>query len=296
MSDPEEFVEAHADVFETVANDTRLSILLQMIIRQNESGPLAYSEIMDAVGIEDSGRFNYHLDRLRDYFVDVDGDNYLPTMGAHKLANLIYTGKLVDDTTVDTETVGASCQRCGSPLVAGYDYDFSVQCQACDEERLRRVTGPLVARDRPLRTLAREADSRMRAHVRALLESSCLQCGGTVSVAFTDARERFYRRQLLDTFVSVRCDRCYDGVVYLTVGQFLLGHPTVQRYCRDEGIALDERTSWRYTWTRSDGTTEVRSRDPWEIEKYAFADGCKLVAVLEDDGSVSHLDHVRIDG
>lgn len=294
MSEPDEYVSVHADVFETVADETRLWILVNMIVRQNESGPLSYSEIMDVTGIEDSGRFNYHLDRLTDHFVMVEDEKYVPTMGAHALVNLIYTRKLADDATVSPETVGASCQRCGAPLVAEYDYGFVVACSGCEENHLLGRIGPRTATERSLRTVVRRAGEQLRAHCRALLESCCLQCGGRITVSFTDVRDRFYGRQLVDVFLAVRCQTCYDGLVYLTVGQFLLGHPTVQRYCRDHGVDLTEKSAWEYTWTRTDDSTEIRSRDPWEIVKYAYVDGCKLVAVVEDDGSVSHVDHVRI--
>ena len=121
------------ELFQTLANETRLKILLAIARRQRERGPLSYAQIMDEIGVEDSGRFNYHLDQLQGHLIRREDGKYVPSAGTHRLLGLLDSELLYDDTVVDPVTVGAACLRCGDPIEAIYDYDFYVSCHTCEE-------------------------------------------------------------------------------------------------------------------------------------------------------------------
>lgn len=55
------------EAFAVLGNETRLAILLAL---NRSDGELAYSELKRQVGVYDSGRFNYHLDKLLGHFID----------------------------------------------------------------------------------------------------------------------------------------------------------------------------------------------------------------------------------
>jgi hypothetical protein len=61
------------EAFAVLGNETRLAILLAL---EGADDPLAYSELKRAVGVYDSGRFNYHLDKLLGHFIDGTGNGY----------------------------------------------------------------------------------------------------------------------------------------------------------------------------------------------------------------------------
>jgi len=282
------------ELFKTLANETRLKILLAIARRQRERGPLSYAQIMDEIGMEDSGRFNYHLDQLQEHLVRREDGKYVPSASTHRLLGLLDSELLYDDTVVDPVTVGAACLRCGDPIEAIYDYDFYVSCHTCGETRLTKDTSPKIARERSLRTVAAEADQRTRAHLRSMLDGRCLACGGDIEFRMFDSDEQFYPCGLLDVICTIGCRTCSDGIAPLSVGQVVLGHPEVQRYCDKHDIDLNERPQWEYTWTRTDRSTEILSRDPWHVRKYCYVDGSRLIVELAGDGTLEYVDHLLV--
>ncbi|ERG89898.1 MAG: hypothetical protein J07HX5_02071, partial [halophilic archaeon J07HX5] len=71
------------DSFEAVSDEVRLGILKAFVEERRRRTEidwtdrkitddvviLSFSELQDAVGVDDSGRFNYHLDKLVDRFI-----------------------------------------------------------------------------------------------------------------------------------------------------------------------------------------------------------------------------------
>lgn len=65
-----------AEAFDTLADETRLGIL-RALVRADE--PLRFSDLRERVGVRDSGRFDYHLDRLLGGFVERRDERYALT-------------------------------------------------------------------------------------------------------------------------------------------------------------------------------------------------------------------------
>lgn len=296
MDDRRDTAERYADVFDAISDPTRLAVLLAVFRAAAREGPLSYSAAMAAAGFEDSGHFNYHLDRLQGRFLTETAEGYYPTTGAWELYSLIAHDRWADrDVDPREEPAGGACLRCGTSLVVCYDGAFRVQCPACRETLFTHPVGPDVVADADLRALARAVDATARDEVRLFVERRCPDCNGESGVYFADDMPAVDRRPEVDVLLGAGCENCMRGQPDLTVGQVLLGLPSVQDYCADHGIDLYDRPQWEYRWTRTDATTEIRSRDPWTVEKYATVDGCRLVVELEDGGTVTGTDHVRLD-
>ena len=69
------------EAFETLADETRLGVL-RALVRADE--PLRFSDLRERVGARDSGRFNYHLDRLVGRFVERRDGRYALTDAARR--------------------------------------------------------------------------------------------------------------------------------------------------------------------------------------------------------------------
>ncbi len=121
--------------FEAVSDEVRLGILRAFVEerhrRREELPPddrdltddvviLSFSELRDAVGVDDSGRFNYHLDKLVDRFVYRTPKGYMLTVAGHRLAGSVVAGRYEQSRTVTTERVDHRCPECGERLVAMY--------------------------------------------------------------------------------------------------------------------------------------------------------------------------------
>jgi DNA-binding IclR family transcriptional regulator len=72
------------DALAVLGDETRVAIL-RALAEADE--PVAFSELRRRAGIDDAGRFNYHLSTLREYFVrEVDGGYALRNAGSRVVA------------------------------------------------------------------------------------------------------------------------------------------------------------------------------------------------------------------
>lgn len=84
------------EAFSVLGNETRVAILQTL---WNVGGTAAYSELKERVGVRDSGRFNYHLDRLVGHFVErVDG-GYRLTVAGEQAAQAVKANMFTEDPT-----------------------------------------------------------------------------------------------------------------------------------------------------------------------------------------------------
>ncbi|MFB6271202.1 MAG: winged helix-turn-helix domain-containing protein, partial [Halobacterium sp.] len=67
--------EATADAFERLSDPVRVELLRELWL-EGRHDPVPYAALQDTVGVRDSGRFNYHLQRLTDVFVEKTDDGY----------------------------------------------------------------------------------------------------------------------------------------------------------------------------------------------------------------------------
>lgn len=73
-----------SDALTVLADETRIAILRALA---DAEGALAFSELRRRAGVDDAGRFNYHLSKLREYFVrEVDGGYALRHAGSRVVA------------------------------------------------------------------------------------------------------------------------------------------------------------------------------------------------------------------
>lgn len=89
-----------ADVLGLLSDETRLDIVRALAERrfgESDRSCLSFSELQRRVGARDTGRFNYHLARLRGSLVEKTPDGYLLTDEG------VTVGALVVDTNPLTE-------------------------------------------------------------------------------------------------------------------------------------------------------------------------------------------------
>ncbi|APW96600.1 transcriptional regulator [Halobiforma lacisalsi AJ5] len=113
------------DALEALGDETRLAIL-RTLAEADE--PLPFSELRDRVGVRDSGRFNYHLSRLCEYFVRERTDGY--ELG-HAGTRLIATA---DAATTDAAMAGAEGTDGTEPAAESND-----GCPVCGEENCEKL-------------------------------------------------------------------------------------------------------------------------------------------------------------
>jgi hypothetical protein len=273
--------DAIRDAFSLLAHDIRLDIVLALLDNWAavHTEPQSYSALMSAVGMEDSGKFNYHLDRLLGVYVAKVEDGYVPTASATALyrAVLAHRPTASADRTAELDT---PCPHCGGTLIEEYERSFfTLDCTDCDgwegmtypfpQNGLRDWTGA----DRFHAVTRRAAH-----HIGLAQTGQCPYCAGHVAVALDpDWAEG------TEPAVTMACETCSwtVGVSVLTAVQFV---PRVAGALLVIGL---ERPfpEQRLTDLVTDST---RSSDPPRIElTVETAEGAVTITVDDDLSVVS---------
>lgn len=65
--------EVRTDALSVLGDETRIRILRALA---DAADPLTFTELREAVGVRDTGKFNYHLTKLCEFFVRETADGY----------------------------------------------------------------------------------------------------------------------------------------------------------------------------------------------------------------------------
>lgn len=102
------------DALTVLGDETRIAIVRALAAAE---GPLPFSELRRRVGVDDPGRFNYHLSKLREYFVrEADGGYTLREAGSRVVAaaGVAEGGTQAPATAaIDADTESETCPVCG---------------------------------------------------------------------------------------------------------------------------------------------------------------------------------------
>lgn len=279
-------------VFGVVANDVRLEILHGLWDGKREKGDgLTFSELYDRTAVDDSGRFNYHLDKLTPRFVSKDEQYYTLTATGEQLIGTLYGGRYTATEEVAFEpTVVGSCPDCGGDVVARYEAgSLDVSCDQCEMTVTDLPAPPAMVARHDAAELPTVISRRLEGELHFLNHGICRLCSGPVDrslARFTDAASA----QEGDVLTTVFACRVCGDVVRGTLGSVLVHCPPVVSFLYDNGVDLDEATIWDQQWLFDlDGA--VTSSDPVRIETAIEVGGNRLELVL--DGALDVVEATR---
>jgi hypothetical protein len=92
-----------ADAFGALSDPVRVGIVHALTEHGRESWPptgLGFADLRRRVGVVDSGRFRYHLERLRGRFVEQVGGDYRLTCAGQEVAAAILAGTYTERRSV----------------------------------------------------------------------------------------------------------------------------------------------------------------------------------------------------
>jgi hypothetical protein len=279
--------EATADAFNRLSDPVRVE-LLRALWLEGRHDAVSYAALKDAIGVRDSGRFNYHLQRLTDVFVEKTEDGYRLTPAGVAVVDAVQSETFAPSASVDPTPVDADCPTCGVAFEATYDDGmFAVECPDCDRVGSRFVFPPRGVRVRDPADAARahaiDANSRSR---RAAL-GLCPYCGGRTEsrLPTVDGLDGH------DVVVRHKCRDC-DGTVRSTVGSYAHDHPATKAFCHDHGV--DPRgPAWQFEWCVDPSATTVEQSDPLRATATIALDGDELRLTFDETGAVVREERVE---
>lgn len=286
MSDPHIVETVDPDeAFSMLSDPTRIAILHEL---SDADGEATFGELRDAVGMRDSGQFNYHLGKLTGRFVTKTDDGYeLRPAGRYVVGSLL-AGAYTKEGSVDSIPVEDSCPGCDAPMTFRYeDERVTIDCEEC----------PLASQfEAPPGIFAGyELDafpSVAARYAKALIEQSkrgfCPYCQGRVESAAVPATEAGSESSP-DEYEDVPmarydCGRCGMSL-YADVGTAFVDHPAVVSFYHDRGIDVREASIWRFSALDGD-RGRIHDRDPIRASVTYPADGDRLTLTIDESLNV----------
>jgi len=286
------------EVFSVLGDETRIEILLELaeVAREQHVGcGLSFSALRDRVGVTDSGRFNYHLDKLTGRFVTRRDGEYVARWPGLVLIAAIHTG-LYDDTTLESEQVTTefTCPGCLDPLEVRFaegTLGTGVEMH-CEEHGTMDSYWfpPGIRTGRSALDAARVAYTRMLTNVRLARQGVCMECWGRVSTEYTTSDHVPGESKLADdmTLVRVQCERCWNEL-WIPLCTYVVTHPVVEAAFAKRG---HERLEAADMLTTEHGVsyqeTVVAESPPNRSVRIAFDDETLVVSVDEECSVCNH--------
>jgi uncharacterized protein (DUF983 family) len=274
--------ETSAQAIAAIANETRVAIL-EALSAADE--PQSFSALRHAVGVTDSGGFNYHLDKLADRFIRKTDAGYELTYAGRWVLGSIRSGVYTD--TVEVEPVDAgTCPRCGGQLRATYrEGTLEVSCADCAETVSRFGVPPTIVEGFDTEELPGALSRWVLTLVQRVQRGFCPDCSGRTRPSLDREDDT------LDGFLGVRytCDRCGLSLESV-VGATVLDHPAVVTFHADHGIDLRDTLIWEVPWF-FEQTATVVSEDPLRVQVDPEVDGDRLSLRLDESFEVVSVDH-----
>jgi DNA-binding transcriptional ArsR family regulator len=226
------------DAFGALGDEHRIRILRELGAADE---PLSFSELRSRVDLRDSGQFNYHLNQLRDRYVEKAEDGYQLTRAGLRVNGAVVASAYAAGESLGPERAVNDCPVCGAEREVVYeDSALRVHCTEHDDHRGLSPLPPGATADRDLEELFHLGAKLNRHYTELVVDGTCPQCFGRTDVRVSDDGPLAEDRDGRYAFYA-DCESCgfpWGG----PVGSVVTRHPAVVAAYRERGVNLRERT------------------------------------------------------
>jgi DNA-binding transcriptional ArsR family regulator len=266
-----------ADAFSALADQTRVDILRALWEADDQTA--TFSELRDAVGMADSGQFNYHLDKLTGRFLrKTDAGYELALAGRHVVGSLL-EGAYTSAEPIEPIPFETPCQFCGGDRTFHYaDEAVRIECADCAAvAQFDAAPGVFAGYDRE------QFPEVARRYLRVMLHQAasgfCPYCEGR----FEPTVEQDHGIEVPEfealPMTRYSCTRCEQELV-ADLGRALLFEPVVVSFFADHGVDIRDRPLADFVTTADDLT--VRGDDPLAVAVSYTAGDAQLELVVDE--------------
>lgn len=270
-----------AEAFAALADPMRVNIL--RALWDAEDNEATFSELREAVGIADSGRFNYHLRQLTDRFVAKTEAGYRLTVAGSIVVGSLLAGAYTRIGTVGPVPVEEACGFCGGQRHFTYDDERArIECEDCDVDTHFRVP-PGVFAEYAAEEFPTVTERYVRSNFQQADDGFCPYCEGRIDPTLSTAEgAEDGETGNFDAIPTAeyRCQRC--GETFTTdLGAGLMNRAPVVSFFYDHGIDVQTAPLSRLRAVNSEDACIVE-RDPLRARVRYEADGETLTLVVDE--------------
>ena len=290
------------DAFTALADERRVAILKALwdpTIDWSTEGATTFSDLREAVGMRDSGQFNYHLDKLSGLFVRKTEDGYRLTLAGRQVLGAIRAGSFTTAGSVDPFVLDDPCPVCGEGLTFRYeDEQVHIACGDCNMA-LQFWIPPGVFEGVDRRDFPEVASRYMRASVQKMKAGFCWFCQGPMATELVPVGdlvpETTGEVALADDLplVRIRCTRCGESVTN-DLGTALLDESVVVAFHETHGVDVPGTHWWHNTIVDVDRAHFTDDGTPRACVHFE-AGGEELRVVVDGALSIVETDRIALD-
>ncbi|MFD1512954.1 winged helix-turn-helix domain-containing protein [Halomarina rubra] len=281
MSDAvtDETTDVDPDALDVLGDETRRAILLALVEHRrvsSDDATLSFSALRERVGVADSGRFNYHLGKLVDRFVEKTDGGYRLSYAGQQVVGAALAGTYSAGESKGPTDVG-ECPVCETTATATYEEGVLEVTCANDHVVYRVGFPPGAAADRSMERLLALSARLTYDDIELAIEGVCPECLGTV----TRSLQRTGGDEEVEWFFDARCERCGQQF-RASAGVCVLTAPSFVAFAADHDADPREQPPW--TFATLDGSQTVVSEDPLRVRMTIDIDDETFSATLDEHG------------
>lgn len=278
-------VETPADAFAVLGNDLRVEVLLTVADEERPGyagGGVRFTEIKARVDVEDAGRLNYHLNKLRGHFLRRTEEGYRLRYAGWRVVRVIEAGTYHEQPEREFAVPG-TCYACGSALRAQTgDEWLGIHCVECHILHTAHPLPPWLLREDDLDDVVSALDADVRHRASFVSDGHCPECLGQVTVTIRDDVPDEWDIGVIPQF---RCTHCRYWF-HPPFGLLALDYPAVSEFLERHGTDPPARPYWDIPLCVDPEHLAVESRDPWRVTLSTTNDGETLWVTFDGEAAI----------
>ncbi|WP_073307402.1 winged helix-turn-helix domain-containing protein [Halobaculum gomorrense] len=270
--------------FELLANEIRLRIITALGDASGEDGyaSLAFSDLREATGVEDSGKFTYHLKQLIGEFVEETEPGYSLTLSGIRAYQAVVGHQAEGDVVIEPFDIPGECPTCGGQRRAWYENGRGhVGCGDCGETEFRYPVDARHVDPEDVESLLDAMHAQCLRDYGSMIWGICPYCGGTAATELRFEADHWEETGMIDddALVHGACESC-SWFFYANLAAVLRLEEPVQAFFAARGVDI-----WsEYLWTdHIDWIVDAVDVDPVRVRGHFAHDGDHLSVVVDGD-------------
>ncbi|MFA9427822.1 ArsR family transcriptional regulator [Natronorubrum sp. A-ect3] len=278
------------DAITSLGNSQRLQILLALgeVEREHHERrhTKTFTELYDAVDIDSSSQFSYHLNQLVGQFVSETPNGYRLTYSGTKIVRVIRSGVYESTSAFDDREISGACLFCDeTTLLATLDIDqFRIRCTSCDAILITDFCPQSQTRDRTTTEIIESYCYRIWSMYIQLRGGICPECFGPVDTVV----DQYEHDESVQHIHNSSCREC-QFLVSMPIEVPVAFHPAVLTLFWEHGISVLDVPLWElYEYITSDVIVmEIVSDEPFEARFTVTLNDESLALRMDDTVTVT---------